>query len=375
MEYESSATKIDLRFIPDDTEFDEEPKEACEKLPEVGKYQPRFFTTTALQQAKVDLTWDETDPDRIEITQKLASGKIDDIADTDLQHYLASSSGESEDDEENKKDDVSSEEDNNPIEKYKALLQDIEKQEEEKKNKDVEMEVMWDANIKEQTEKIIKKKLLETEDKTPFQKYLDKKKEKRKSKREQRKKTNDNSSSDDSDIPSDIDMNDPYFAEEFDTPEFKKKSKNKNKKNFEDESDKEDKQNKAELELLLLNEEEDGKKHFNLKNMLHNEHESKTKKKRKLKKKQEEADTKDDFELNVNDERFSALYTSHLFNIDPTDPHFKKTKGMEKIIDEKLKRKIDSDEIKEAPAKKPKAELNALVKSVKRKTAQALHKS
>ncbi|KAI4463119.1 hypothetical protein MML48_4g00017354 [Holotrichia oblita] len=53
MEYESSATKIDLRFIPDDMTFDDEPKEICNKLPEITKYQPKFFTTTALQQAKV----------------------------------------------------------------------------------------------------------------------------------------------------------------------------------------------------------------------------------------------------------------------------------------------------------------------------------
>lgn len=55
MEYESSATKIDLRFIPDDMVFDDEPKEICDSVPDVSKYQPRFFTTTALQQAKVNM--------------------------------------------------------------------------------------------------------------------------------------------------------------------------------------------------------------------------------------------------------------------------------------------------------------------------------
>lgn len=57
MEYESSATKIDLRFVPDDMSFDEEPREICNKLPEITKYQPKFFTTTALQQAKVTKTY------------------------------------------------------------------------------------------------------------------------------------------------------------------------------------------------------------------------------------------------------------------------------------------------------------------------------
>lgn len=98
MEYESSATKIDLRFIPDDMTFDDTPKESCDKLPD--KYEPRFFTTTALQQAKVELTWDETNPDRLEFAEKINSGNTD-ISKHDLQNYLA---GSSDDDSDEKSD-------------------------------------------------------------------------------------------------------------------------------------------------------------------------------------------------------------------------------------------------------------------------------
>lgn len=69
-----------------------EPKEECTEIPEPVKYQPRQFTTTALQQVKVELTWDETNPDRQEFTQKLNSGKLQDIDENDLQTYLASGS-------------------------------------------------------------------------------------------------------------------------------------------------------------------------------------------------------------------------------------------------------------------------------------------
>lgn len=69
-----------------------EPKEICTEIPEPVKYQPRQFTTTALQQVKVQLTWDETNPDRQEFTQKLNSGKLQDIDENDLQTYLASGS-------------------------------------------------------------------------------------------------------------------------------------------------------------------------------------------------------------------------------------------------------------------------------------------
>ncbi|GLV37118.1 uncharacterized protein CBL_02052 [Carabus blaptoides fortunei] len=372
LEYESSATKIDLRFVPDGTEFENEPKEICGKMPE--KYQPRFFTTTALQQAKVELTWDETNPERLEIAKKLSDGKVDDVTETDLQAYLASSSGEeNEDDQIQASDD---ENDNkNPIDKYRSLLQDIQKSEQEKENKGVEMEITWGVNMKEKSEKLVKKKLAESEEKTPFQQYLDKKKEKIKTKREERKKklkgVEENSENDSDDIPSDIDMNDPYFAEEFDKPEFKKK---KSKSKSLNEDDEESSQKNAELELLLLNENEDTKKHFSLKKIQEQENVS-GRKKRKNKNRSQEDGTQqeDDFELNVKDDRFSALYSSHHFNIDPTDPHYRKTKGMEALITEKLKRRTEETDLntnnkKPKVADKKDAELSVLVKSIKRKT-------
>lgn len=69
-----------------------ESKEICREIPEPVKYEPRQFTTTALQQVKVQLTWDETNVDRQEFTQKLNSGKLQDIDENDLQTYLANGS-------------------------------------------------------------------------------------------------------------------------------------------------------------------------------------------------------------------------------------------------------------------------------------------
>lgn len=95
IEYESSATRVDLRFIPDDTSFEEDtPSDECFELPDASSYKPRQFTTTALQQAKVDLTWDETALDRRELGDKLSSGQVDKLTDKELRQIVAYSSEE-----------------------------------------------------------------------------------------------------------------------------------------------------------------------------------------------------------------------------------------------------------------------------------------
>lgn len=360
MEYESSATKLDLRFVPDTETFDEAPKESCSKMPEGGKYQPRYFTTTALQQANVELTWDETNPERSEIAKKLASGNIDDLNDIDLGNYLASSSGEEDESEAEISDNEQT--DKEKINKYKALLQEIESKDDKKD--EVEMEISWGVNLKQKTDELIKQKK-KMQNLTPFEEYLNKKKEKKKLKKAEKIKEN---QSEDDDIPSDVDMNDPYFAEEFkDMPKATKKSK-KVITEVPEES------NTQELELLLMNENDDNKKHFSLKKIQEQQEESKTKRKKKFKKKQKESKEdgkEDDFKLNVNDNRFAAIYNSHHYNIDPADPNYKKTKGMETLIEEKLKRrKLNDEENVEKIEKKDnkEVELNVLIKSVIRKS-------
>lgn len=385
IEYESTATRLDLRFVPEDMAFDQEPKEVCTEIPE--KYEPRHFTTTALQQVKVELTWDETNLDRQEFTQKLNSGKLQDIDENDLQTYLASGSDsdsdteEKEDITEEKKtvteeatDNLESDATNDPLGKYKSLLKAIEEEEEAKKNKDVELEFTWGLGTKEKAEKLVKERMKNKEELTPFEQYLEKRKAKRKAKREERKKLDETNSDSEDSLPPDVDVNDSYFAEEFKNG----KSRRRRKDDEASDTDREQEENrrKAELELLLMDEDEDGKKHFNMKKIEENATMSKSKRKRLSKKKNvEEKVQEDDFEVNVKDPRFAALYTSHHFNIDPADPHYRKTKGTEALVSEKLKRRTDNELVNENDKqfKKPKTdgklstELQALVKSVKKK--------
>ncbi|XP_075154791.1 ESF1 homolog [Haematobia irritans] len=429
IEYESSATKVDLRYIPDDTTFDDdEPSDVCTEMPDISTYQPRQFTTTALQQAKVDLTWDETEVDRKELGDKLSSGKLDGISDKDLRKIVAYSSEEEEEDNETGEDVSVSEEEEEvvkkekepnttqkvdkkskkkakkeeAINKYRALLAEInEKEQKEKEKKKYAMEFTWEVNEANKDDEKDKDEDLENKPKadlTPIEKVLLKRSEKNKKRKEERKKkklqaAGVDSESDLDSLPDGIDMNDPYFAEEFANGDFidpkaKRKEKQKKQKQLKAEQEEEDEKQAKELELLLDdNQEEESKQHFSLEKILKNEQDTKSKKKRRkqLKKSKTAIEdsnkpVEDNFHINLSDNRFKAVFTSHEFNIDPTDPHFKKTKGMEQLIHEKLKRRHGEEEGGDKSsagtangeidnAKRPKKNLEniMLAKSLKRK--------
>lgn len=50
-EYQSSSNFMDLRFIPDEVTFDDEPRDECDSVP--SDYRPTEFVTDALQHSKV----------------------------------------------------------------------------------------------------------------------------------------------------------------------------------------------------------------------------------------------------------------------------------------------------------------------------------
>ena len=140
-------------------------------------------------------------------------------------------------------------------------------------------------------------------------------------------------------------------------------------------------------DLALLVGEKDGKRHFNMSKVATTEKLSKTqmRKKRKLAAKMAKKDTgteqeeeMDDFVMDVNDPRFSALYTSGQYNLDMTEPAFKKTKGMDALIAEKLKRRgggqngedpraTNGSDKHEKSTPKIRPEISSLAKSVKAK--------
>ena len=80
------------------------------------------FSTTALHQTNVKLTWDETDPGRQRTTMRKFNKE--DLLEMDFNAYLASSSDEDEpqDQKQNSDDHDSSDDEDKKIDKYKVCI-------------------------------------------------------------------------------------------------------------------------------------------------------------------------------------------------------------------------------------------------------------
>lgn len=63
-EFEMSGMKIDLRFVPEDTQFPFEPKDSCDYIPISGKV--NNFINRATNHTNVELTWENPDMNRFD---------------------------------------------------------------------------------------------------------------------------------------------------------------------------------------------------------------------------------------------------------------------------------------------------------------------
>ncbi|XP_065343222.1 ESF1 homolog [Cloeon dipterum] len=350
LEFESSATKLDLRFIPDDLTFDEEPRDECSKLPESGKYVPQFFTAGALTQSNFELTWDETDPRRAGINKRVWSSKDKDVDEDVLRTYVAQSSDEESDEE---KPDADA---------YRALLEGDKKEDEGK-----DMEITWGVDLQNKVDEKTEEKMRKESglgELTPFEMMMQKKKEKSKQKRlakqGKNKDSSDNDEDDnvpfsDDDLPSDAEDIKRELMMSTESKNKKKKGKKGSKKHEEV-----DDKRKAELELLLMDDE--GDRHFNFSSHV-----------------PKKSQTANDFEVDVKDPRFNALFTSHHYNIDPSNPSYKANKGTQALVSEKIRRRGNAEDIPQVQtlqtqSKEKKSsmgsEISNLVRNVKRKTEE-----
>ena len=184
---------------------------------------------------------------------------------------------------------------------------------------------------------------------TPWEKYVNKKREKSKMKREERKLAraheNENGidgapfSDDELTHGSDIGQ-DTFFEQSRDRHKVSSKTniiESEKGKKREKKKPKNIRKVDNDLSLLVMD-SEDEKNHFDYKEIIKTESKGSKKLKKKMAKAKREAE--ENFKVDVNDERFSAVFSSADYNIDPSHPSFKKTHSMRSIVAEKQKRAV-----------------------------------
>ncbi|KJA29425.1 hypothetical protein HYPSUDRAFT_127220 [Hypholoma sublateritium FD-334 SS-4] len=384
-ELERSANVFDISFVPDEMTFDSEPRD--EATDEANTtYKAVDFVTDALRHSKVKLTWDDDDPERNHVTRRALTKK--EIEENDFRAYIANTSSESEGEDvapaaqkQTKKKAVRAERD-----KMRALLLGGNDDAMPEgwgddagvgglgEADDVDMEITFTPGLS----------AAKAGDETTLEKYQRRMREKRKKRKEEGpekaaggKKTAGEGTKEK--------VDDEFFeagSENEGRVSAKDKShkgKSKSRKEGVEEEEKPARREATEEELALLvasSNPDAEPKHFNLKSVIKAEKSKKRRKGRKDKK-EDDGEAQEDFAVNVKDDRFKVLFEDHQYAIDPTNPHFKKTKAMSALLDERQKRQRElRDEQPEGAAVKTKAtgevgpkSLQSLVESVKRKSA------
>ncbi|XP_014878350.1 ESF1 homolog [Poecilia latipinna] len=349
-EYESSCSVLDLRFVPDDVTFDEEPRDVATDV-NLTAYTPKLFTSSAAASSKVQLTWDETDHERVTALNRKFNKE--ELLDLDFKAYLASSSEEDEDEEqeetggeepigeelEEKPEEKQRKRSEEQISKYRELLKSIQSKD-KRQQEDMEMEISWVPGLKETTERLVKKKLEAKDQPTPWEEFLQKKKEKKKQRKNERKQGAEEELSDD-ELPPDVDLSDPFFSDELGASDMKKKQKKKKQKEEQITAEEEEERQKQKAQMALLMEDDDDEakhKHFNYDKIVEQQNLSRRKRKKLLRKGEAPLEV-DSFQVDVSDPRFQAVFTSHLFNLDPSHPGFRNTRATRSILEEKQRRR------------------------------------
>ncbi|KAK4711708.1 hypothetical protein R3W88_006221 [Solanum pinnatisectum] len=378
VEFERTSNKLDLRFIPDSMEFKHQPRDIATEAP--ADYEGLDFHTRALQHSNIELTWDEDEPQRIRTLKRQFNDEQ--LADMELKEFLASDESGSDDSEEGDDTEDKSAKRKKKQDTYRALLQSGEGSDGNNEDDDQDMEVTFNTGLEDLSKRILEKKDKQSE--TVWEAYLRKKREKKKSRKGNTKDSSEDESSDSDQEP--IDEPEDFFIEEpfaKGDKDSQHKSTRKGKQSLE-----EAEASRAELELLLADDKggDPNLKGYNMKP------------KKAKGKKGKETPVEDKLPtIDYEDPRFSSLFKSHLFALDPTDPQFKRSaayarqlaqkqhKVEEEIVSAKQQpgiaapllpsrtlesatnEKLMSDDL---PSRKEKHELSSLVKSIKMKSQQ-----
>ncbi|RDA93995.1 hypothetical protein CP533_5005 [Ophiocordyceps camponoti-saundersi (nom. inval.)] len=346
-EYQASSNFIDLRFVPDDVVFDDEPRDQCSEVPD--SYKPVEFVTNALQSSKVKLTWDmhPEAASRQKSIKKAFSQSRADLEESDLRTYLASDSEDEVDDEAGDEAIMTRREIARKKMREALGITDDAAAKRSKDGPVGEMQITFAPALAGGREE-------ETaQEETTIDKYKRKERE-RKEKKRQGSKANAEAEEESKDDQADEDLgfDDPFFTTDQPASAAASKSairkeERRKRREAREAAEAESAEQKAKLSGIM-GEEADGLEHFDMKEIVRAE---KDKGKRRKKKKMTREEGKEGlmqegFEMDLGDDRFQAVFDSHEFAIDPSNPKFKATSGMKKLLEEVREKKQRSNKRK-----------------------------
>lgn len=235
------------------------------------------------------------------------------LADLELKEFLASDESESDDDRDEGVLDDQPDKKGRKRDRYRALLEGGDGSDGDGEDENKDMEITFNTGLEDLSKHILEKKDKKSE--TVWEANLRKGREKRNARRNKAKNSSDDESSDTDEDG--IEQEDDFFVEEPSVKRSKKGTRGKNNKaeNERQDVDGEGEASRAELELLLADENgaDNGPKGYKIKT-----------KKVKGKKGDQMPDDDKIPTIDYSDSRFSALFTSPLFALDPTNPQFKR---------------------------------------------------
>ncbi|KAI9705543.1 MAG: pre-rRNA-processing protein esf1 [Candelina mexicana] len=372
-EYLTTANFFDLRFIPDDVMFeDDKPRDECESIPD--GYRPSEFVTDALQHSKVRLTWDADDVVRKEAQKRAFTGSRAELDENDLRAYLGSDS--SDDEEPSASGLIVADEQPEPrLSKKEAERQrmrsllglsdnavSLSSSKREPGAPVGDMQITFAPGLSSDTKQ---SSVFENEpgkEETTVEKYVRKEKE-RKARRKQKTKVDGSAEAfethgakadpeqlggveGEQKRNGDLGFDDPFFTAPGDdkaTASALRKEERRKKREQRTADEAATAIKRAELELLMVDDQRADVAHFDMNEIQRAE--KRAKKKGKKAKKDRGANLQaeqEGFRMDVQDPRFSQLFESHEFAIDPTNPRFRGTEGMKALLEEgRRKRRRD----------------------------------
>lgn len=360
-EYLTTSNFFDLRFVPDDTTFeDDEVKDECKTL--LTGYKPNDFRTEALTHSKVRLTWDDDDATRKEV-QKRAFSRAE-MDQNDLQAYIGSESSDAE-----------------SISSRKSAAEDrkAKKKEAERAKMRAALGLSDSAPTKAKPDKdeVVgdmqitftsglgngaggKDEVFENEpqdEESTRARYIRKERERKQKRKDKLKLGGSSTARAETTAPGDTTVNenqgfdDPFFADPDTAAAAEKKAKKAEKQKkvaARAAQDTEARDRRAELELLMADDGGDNSNHFDMREIEKAQKEARRKSKTRSKyskKRSKNDDVVDTFQVETQDPRFQALFDSHEYAIDPTNPRYKSTEGMKALLEEgRKKRKVPERE-------------------------------